>query len=391
MNNYMIKRVITLSILMLTFVSCGKQNKTKIILNYDGETDKTKIFLKEIKVDREFSIDSVVMKKSGRHTFIIQTNQPRFYKLYFPGGKWIMLLAEPGERIRLNVSQEKLPFGYEVKGSVSSQFVRELGQRLYHTVRKMDSLRNYYNAIPADKQSDSERTRLDSEFKALADSQHRESIRFVLSHYNSLSSIYALYQKYDDSTWVFYSAKDLQYFKIASDSLSKKYPHSDEVKALRSHFNRLMNQRQRLMLTTLAQEKTIGFPDLYLPTVSSDTIRLSSLTGKVILLSFWRSDLPACLVQNREFFELYKRFEKKGLRIYQVSLDPDRSKWAAFVLDAGYPWISVWGGPFETSLAARVYNVQQLPSEYIINKDGEIVAVNPDPDNLAGIIAPLLR
>lgn len=391
MNNFMTKRAAILYILMLVLASCGKQNKVKIILDYSGGKDKTTVVLKEIKVDREFPMDSAKLKDSGRHTFTVQTSQPRFYKLVFPGEKWIMLLAEPGERIRLKVPQEKLPFGYEVNGSPGSQSIRELGQRLYVTVHKMDSLRNLYNALPTDQKYDSDRASLDAEFRALADSQHRESIRFVLSHYNSLASIYALYQKYDDSTWVFYSAKDLQYFKIAGDSLSKRYPHSDEVKALRAHFNRLMNQRQRLLLTTLAQKKSIGFPDLRLPNVSSDTIRLSSLTGKVILVSFWRSDLPGCLVQNREFVELYKRFEKKGLRIYQVSLDPDRPKWAAFVLDAGYPWISVWGGPFETSLAARLYNVQQLPSVYIINKDGEIVAVNPDPDNLAAIIAPLLR
>ncbi len=391
MNNYMRKRIAALFILMLFLFSCGKQDKVKILLDYSGGTNKTIVVLKELKVDREFPLDSVTLKGSGRSTFTIKTDQPRFYKLVFPGEKWIMLLAEPGEHIRLKVSQERLPFGYEVNGSHGSKFVRDLGLRLYLTVNKMDSLRNLYNALPSDKQYDSDRARLDGEFRALADSQHRESIRFVLSHYNSLASIYALYQKYDDSTWVFYSVKDLQYFKIAGDSLSKKYPHSDEVKALRSHFNRLMNQRQRLLLTTLAKGKTIGFPDLHLPNVSSDSVRLSSLTGNVIIVSFWRSDIPACLIQNREFMELYKRFEKKGLRIYQVSLDPDRPKWAAFVLDANYPWISVWGGPFETSLAARLYNVQQLPSEYIINKDGEIVSVNPNPDNLSDIITPLLR
>ncbi len=391
MNNYMIKRIAVLYILMLVLVSCGKQNKVKISLNYTGGTDKTTVVLKEIKVDREFPIDSAIIKGAGRYTFTVTANQPRFYKVVFPGEKWVMLLAEPGEHIRLKVSKDKLPFGYEVNGSFGSQFVRELGQKLYTTVQKMDSLRNLYNALPLNKEYDSERMRLDNEFRALADSQHRESIRFVLSHYNSLASIYALYQKYDDSTWVFYSSKDLQYFKIAGDSLSKKYPHSDEVKALRFHFNRLMNQRQRLLLATLAQGKTIGFPDLQLPGVSSDTVRLSSLMGKVVIVSFWRSDIPACLIQNREYVELYKRFEKKGLRIYQVSLDPDRPKWAAFVLDAGYPWISVWGGPFENSLAARLYNVQQLPSEYVINREGEIVAVNPDPDNLAGIVTSLLR
>lgn len=385
------KRIFPFVFILLALISCGKQNKIKVLLEYNGDSSESEIVFREIRVDREFAIDTIRIKGSGRHTFSAQTNQPRFYKLIFPEDKWIMLLAEPGERIRLQVHQNQLPFTYQVSGSPGSLFLQELGQRLNSTVQKMDSLRKIYYSLAEDKKFDPERERLDSEFRALADSQHRESIRFVLSHYNSLASIYALYQKYDDSTWVFYSAKDLQYFKIVGDSLSKRYPKSEEVKALRSHFNRLMNQRQRLLLSTLAQGKSIGFPDLKLPSVSSDTIRLSSFTGNVILVSFWRSDLPACLIQNREFLEMYKRFEKRGFRIYQVSLDPDRAKWAAFVLDAGYPWINVWGGPFETSLAARLYNVKQLPAEYIINKEGEIVAVNPDPDNLAGIISPLLR
>jgi peroxiredoxin len=151
-----------------------------------------------------------------------------------------------------------------------------------------------------------------------------------------------------------------------------------------------MNQRQRLLLATLAQGKTIGFPDLQLPGVSSDTVRLSSLMGKVVIVSFWRSDIPACLIQNREYVELYKRFEKKGLRIYQVSLTPTGQNGPLLC------WMQVIHGSVSGAarlriLLRRLYNVQQLPSEYVINREGEIVAVNPDPDNLAGIVTSLLR
>ena len=103
---------------------------------------------------------------------------------------------------------------------------------------------------------------------------------------------------------------------------------------------------------------------------------LSSLKGKVILLSFWASTNKDSRLFNRELKRVYNKFKSRGVEIYQVSLDNNKVYWEAALLQDELPWINVCELSYPNSYAASIYNVTQLPTNFLISKKGEIVGRN---------------
>ena len=123
-------------------------------------------------------------------------------------------------------------------------------------------------------------------------SQKRYTIRYLVEHMNSLSSVYALYQKYDEEDLVLGFQEDLQYFKVIADSLEVSYPNSSLTKSLRADISRREAEYNRASqlnsLLEMADEPT-GLLDLSIPDREGREVKLSDYTGKAVMVVFWAS------------------------------------------------------------------------------------------------------
>ena len=119
---------------------------------------------------------------------------------------------------------------------------------------------------------------------------------------------------------------------------------------------------------------------------------LSDLRGKVIVLSFWTATEPSHKLFNNELKALYEKYHKRGLEIYQVALDTDKTMWAQAVKEQQLPWVSVCDGMGRYSVAAAYYNIGSIPAMYIIDRDGNIRPEKNefDPEKLERVIKRLL-
>jgi peroxiredoxin len=149
-----------------------------------------------------------------------------------------------------------------------------------------------------------------------------------------------------------------------------------------------MNQEKNSKIQQFISEVGTSFPDIKLPNANGRDIVLSSLNDKVILIQFWAAVNPDSRIQNQALVELYKKYRSRGLEIYQVSIDTDRSAWLNAISQDGLSWINV--GDMKGSLqAVNAYNIQFIPSNYILDKDRQIVTKNllgPDLDRAIGAL-----
>lgn len=131
--------------------------------------------------------------------------------------------------------------------------------------------------------------------------------------------------------------------------------------------------------------------EIKLPTVKGDTITLASLKGKVVLLDFWASWCGPCRTANRHLVKLYSKYQPQGFEIFSVSVDDDKRAWEKAIEKDKITWLQVidpknWGAQ-----SAVNWGISVLPTTFLINKKGDVVAIDPQPKQLEATIRKLLK
>lgn len=133
-----------------------------------------------------------------------------------------------------------------------------------------------------------------------------------------------------------------------------------------------------LLITTPAFAKTEQTPvtGFNLPTTTG-TVSLDSLHAKVVLVDFWASWCAPCRQSFPWLKSLYDRYSTKGLAIVAINLDKKRELADDFLEDFDKPFIIAFDPSGKT---AEAYNVQVMPSSYLVGPDGKILYIHPGFD-----------
>lgn len=363
--------------LLIVAISCNNSEKIRISGKYNGNREGS-LYLTRVDIDRQVFIDSVKPGRTGDFTFNLESRQTDYYNLGFNNSEYITLIASPGDRIDLSFNGSRLQDDYTVKGSTESEKVKLLDMRLSEARTQLDSLRNLYSSsINAGNSDTALLASLEEEYTAIVDRLRMENIAFILDNLTSFSAIKALYQQIDDETYVLYRERDLQYMKLVSDSLSTHFPGSRQAIALASNVEKEMNAMYLNRFSALAESAEETLPDLALPSVTGDTVLLSSFRGKsYVLLSFWSARSEQAVSRNMELKEYFNRYHNKGFQIYQVNIDEDENLWRNAVRYDELPWISVRDYNGGSSPSIALFNISSVPANYLIDPEGNIIAKN---------------
>jgi peroxiredoxin len=138
-------------------------------------------------------------------------------------------------------------------------------------------------------------------------------------------------------------------------------------------------------------------PEIKLPTTKGDTVALSSLKGKLVLIDFWGTWCAPCVKEQSELARLYNKYKlasftnEKGFEIYGVALEAKKPNWENFIAKNKINWIQVSDLKFWRSPVAKTYNIQELPYNVLIDGKGVILAKNLHGADLEREIGKNLR
>ncbi len=134
------------------------------------------------------------------------------------------------------------------------------------------------------------------------------------------------------------------------------------------------------------------YKEIVLPDVEGSQLSLSNVLtdNKYVLLNFWASWCPYCRRDNPGLVSAYTQFKEKGFDVFGVSLDYNASQWTKAIADDGLVWSNVSDLKRWECAPALEYGVILIPSNFLIDSNGIIVAQNLHNDALEAKLTELL-
>lgn len=351
--------------------ACGKKTNFTISGQLDGGAGKT-VYFERLLLSNKQPSDSVKLDKEGKFEFKGNTSTPNFYMLKLSKNSYVTMLIDSAENVNVTGSYKNFTRDYKVSGSIGSSVLRELDNRFYTAKTHIDSLQKlndrYINAPLYNFQI--------GQWKSISNDIKSDHSIYVTALVKknpfSLASVYALYQKWGENSYV---VNDLQTMKTAASALFSVYPKNEQVIALYNNTLQLVNNEKSKQLSAALKQNAVNSPNIILPDADGRERSLWSLHGKYVLLHFWSAKDRASLIVNPVLSELYNKFKNKGFEIFMVSVDDDRIAWREAIANDNLNCINV-GDMKGSYQAVTNYNVQELPFNYLLDKEGNIIARN---------------
>ena len=118
---------------------------------------------------------------------------------------------------------------------------------------------------------------------------------------------------------------------------------------------------------------------------------LSDQRDKIVIVYFYASWCKACAASAPEMDRLAEQFERNHVIVLGVNLDDDIETCRQFVSDRKIKYSQLFSGPWAESELRKAYHVVDVPSSFVIDKDGRIAQIDLFGDVLRHFIEELLK
>ncbi len=376
---------------VIVFASC-KSNTVQISGKLLNPANGKYIFLDELKSNELTTVDSMKVSDDGKFNFKREVKLPAFYLLKINNNNFLTMLLEPGDKVSINAYYDSLNYPVSVTGSKGTESMAEYNRTLRKTINKLAGLSNIYLQNTGNPELPKLMESLDSMAQTYLNEINLYTKKYIDENIISLASLMALYQQVAPNVYVLNPSRDIKYFVKVDSSLSALYPEYEPVTSLHNQVQEMVAGIKGETLTTPAAGTGNEAPEISLANPQGDTIRLSSTRGSVVLLDFWASWCPPCRQENPNLVKAFNLYHTKGFQIYQVSLDKTKEAWMKAIEDDQLgKWIHVSDIQYWNSVVVPIYKIDSIPYNFLLDKEGRIIASNLRGEQLQIKLAELFN
>lgn len=390
-----ITKLYSAAVIMVAALALTSCNNKKFHINGNiTEAKDSMLYLENISLNGPVKIDSVKLGEDGAFDFqenAMDSITPDFYRLRI-ANQTINLSIDSTETVTVKAAYPQMSYKYEVEGSENCNTIKELSLKQMLLQSNINGIVKNPN-IGVDS-VDVIVTRMLNEYK------QDIKTNYIFKAPMQASSYYALFQTIqlgNTNSLIFNprnNKEDVKVFAAVATSWDTYYPGAERGKNLHNIAIEGMKDI-RIIENQMAQQKidaskvqVNGCIELALQDNKGQVRRLSDLKGKVVLLDFHAFASSESTKRIMMLRELYNKYHAAGLEIYQVSVDPDEHFWKTST--AALPWISVRDENGIQGKSLTLYNVQSIPTFFLIDKNNTLQARDAQIKDIDAAIKNLL-
>ncbi|PRD48698.1 TlpA disulfide reductase family protein [Sphingobacterium haloxyli] len=302
-------------------------------------------------------LDSVYLANGNKFKFERQATQPRLLSIQVGNNKYPVILT-PGEPLEF-VADMHNPEDYQIEGSELTSALKAFAPYQRRKEFVQDSLQGAFVKATLNKSAEeieSLRFAYLMEFKSKLSLYTQQVITFAEQHKN-LAGFYAISTLDPDIA----ESEIIRY----ADEIEDEFTDNRYV----SQFKEEAKKLKRLAVGQPA-------PEIKSFTPNNRTVKLSDFRGKYVLVDFWASWCAPCRQENPNIVKQYHAFKDKGFTVLGVSLDNNPGSWMRAIEADQLEWTQVSDLQAWSSDLVINYRIKAIPTSYLIDPAGKILAKN---------------
>jgi len=353
-----VKRLGLIMMAAIAFVSC--KDKSKFVINgeFQHATPQSKVYLYSIEKTNALPLDSTVLSEKGEFKFSHATPGVDFFKIT-AGQNEYMIIAKNGDEVKLSADLEDKNMHYKVSGAEEADKLEALNVTKNKYMTSIGAIQKEFEDQV--EKEPSKRTQImeniSPRYTQEIEKLNEEILKFAKANTESLAGFYAIN------------------LLNPSEYEQEMVTYADQIKTTFGN-----NEAVKEFLSRTAKLKTVQIgaiaPDFTMNTIDGKEVKLSGFKGKYVLLDFWASWCQPCRQENPNVVKAFQTYKNRNFTIFSVSLDKDPAAWKQAINADHLTWthaseLKDFEGP-----AVKLYQIEAIPSSFLIDPSGKIVAKN---------------
>ncbi len=373
--------IIILALFLLVCSGCRTEKRSdqgtghntgEIVLTGEvADGQGSRVWIEEMAAREYIPVDTVVCDENGRFELRFPAGHEAFYVLHFGENQRVTLLMKPGEKASF-IGPGRDGTAYRVEGSPGSTLLQQLAGEHRKALDELGKVARSNMELSADPGYSLLKPELDRRFDSVTAAFRDYSLGFIRTNRESLAILVALYNMYGQGLPVFHPREDLEVYRYVDSVLYGRYQGYEAVELLHAQIEQAASVAGHDSNFSGLEEGMIA-PDFVSSKPDGTELALSDLRGNYVLVSFWAAWSTVSREENQFLRAAYDAYRDYPFTILQVSLDDDRKAWEMAIAEDALDWEHVsdlqrWDSP-----VVRVYRVEKIPGNILIDPRGRIL------------------